>query len=297
MISTPNLVNDYFSHSNGGRLSILERLIRYLRECARRGATYLRFHIATFARRLAVSERSIQYGRQALERAGYVFEKRREGRSTCLYVVFDKEAWERLFSGAVHPAKPTIKGDFSKRNNKKKHGKPALGLVKQGKLRAKAAWMARKQLAAIHYDNCKVVFRFGHGFNFALKALKAGFLAADIVAAYRAALEQRHKDATDAWLNGHGPLTWEPSSTVSLAWDLLQGAQGRFGVQGGTSGAQSYESWLTGCTEREYGAWRDYAVRRAGEDAFLDQDMAVLGPLWEGFKGAALGLSNGRGYA
>jgi hypothetical protein len=84
---------------------------------------------------------------------------------------------------------------------------------------------------------------------------------------------------------------------VSLAWDLLQGAQGRFGVQGGSSKAQSYESWLTGCTEREYGAWRDYAVRRAGEDAFLDQDMAVLGPLWEGFKGAALGLSNGRGCA
>ena len=54
---------------------------------------------------------------------------------------------------------------------------------------------------------------------------------------------------------------------------------------------------LEKASEREYGAWRDYAVCRAGEDTFLDQDMAVLAPLWEGFKGAALGLSNGRGCA
>jgi hypothetical protein len=41
---------------------------------------------------------------------------------------------------------------------------------------------------------------------------------------------------------------------------------------------------LEKASEREYGAWRDYAVCRAGEDTFLDQDMAVLAPLWEAFK-------------
>lgn len=86
-----------------------------------------------------------------------------------------------------------------------------------------AGFVARRDLAALHWDNCKVLFRFAHAFNFAAAALARGFDRRAIVAAYETALHRRHRDATDLGMNRGEATTvrFEPSSTVTLAKTLL----------------------------------------------------------------------------
>lgn len=95
--------------------------------------------------------------------------------------------------------------------------------VSRSKIAALAACLARGELADRHWDNCKITWRFAHAFRFARRALTVGHSVAELVRAYDAALHQRHKDATDYGLNrGCVPAFWEPSSTVTLAAEMLR---------------------------------------------------------------------------
>ena len=89
------------------------------------------------------------------------------------------------------------------------------------KLRAKAH-VVKRQLQRLHWDNCKVRFDEAVAFSFASSALKAGFLDADIIAAYDRALHRNHGLATDS------QHIWDTGSTVSDARRLLRQTSRRF---------------------------------------------------------------------
>ena len=89
------------------------------------------------------------------------------------------------------------------------------------KLRAKAHAVKRR-LQRLHWDNCKVRFDEAVAFSFASSALKAGFLDADIIAAYDRALHRNHGLATDS------QDIWDTGSTVSDARRLLGQTSRRF---------------------------------------------------------------------
>jgi hypothetical protein len=95
------------------------------------------------------------------------------------------------------------------------------GLVGSKKLRAKAHAVKRR-LSALHWDNCKVRFDEAVAFSFAATALTAGFLEADIIAAYDRALHKNHGRATDC------QAIWDNGSTVSDARELLAKTARRF---------------------------------------------------------------------
>ena len=89
------------------------------------------------------------------------------------------------------------------------------------KLRAKAH-VVKRQLQRLHWDNCKVRFDEAVAFSFASSALKAGFLDAEIIAAYDRALHRNHGLATDS------EAIWDTGSTVSDARRLLAQTTRRF---------------------------------------------------------------------
>jgi hypothetical protein len=95
------------------------------------------------------------------------------------------------------------------------------GPVGSKKLRAKAHAVKRR-LACPHWDNCKVRFDEAVAFSFATEALTAGFLEADIIAAYDRALHKNHGRATDC------QAIWDSGSTVSNARGLLARISQRF---------------------------------------------------------------------
>ena len=74
----------------------------------------------------------------------------------------------------------------------------------------------------LHWDNCKVRFDEAVVFSFAAAALTAGFLEADIIAAYDRALHRNHGRATDC------QAIWDTGSTVSDARQLLAKTSRRF---------------------------------------------------------------------
>ena len=89
------------------------------------------------------------------------------------------------------------------------------------KFRAKAHAVKRR-LAGLHWDNCKVRFDEAVAFSFVAAALTAGFLEADIIAAYDRALHKNHGRATDC------QVVWDNGSTVSDARELLAKTSRRF---------------------------------------------------------------------
>jgi hypothetical protein len=95
------------------------------------------------------------------------------------------------------------------------------GPVGNKKIRAKAHAVKRR-LAALHWDNCKVRFDEAVAFSFAAAALTAGFLEADILAAYDRALHKNHVRATDC------RAIWDIGSTVSDAREFLTNTSRRF---------------------------------------------------------------------
>jgi hypothetical protein len=95
------------------------------------------------------------------------------------------------------------------------------GLLGSKKIRAKAHAVKRR-LAGLHWDNCKVRFDEAVAFSFAAAALTAGFLEADILAAYDRALHKNHGRATDC------QVIWDNGSTVSHARELLARTSRRF---------------------------------------------------------------------
>lgn len=87
----------------------------------------------------------------------------------------------------------------------------------------KFAHFLKRILKNRHWDNCKIIFRQAHAYNYILKGLRMGADRDDIIFAYCGALETRHADATDYGLNnGNHTLKWEPSSTVTLAMEVLK---------------------------------------------------------------------------
>lgn len=85
------------------------------------------------------------------------------------------------------------------------------------------AHFLKRLLTNRHWDNCKIIFRPAHAYNYVLKGLRMGADRDDILYAYGGALESRHQDATDFGLNKGDPtMKWEPSSTASLAIEVLK---------------------------------------------------------------------------
>jgi hypothetical protein len=266
-------------------ITVIERVILYLKECARRGADWFRWHHKTFARRLGVCERSVKAARSALEAKGVLrFERHRIGRSPALFVVFGRSPADTRSKGSGHGAKDGGiggKGDFLPENKGKlKHRKSPAAQAKaavdvERGLRRKAWWVAR-QCADKHWDNCKVRVSLRHAYGYALRALKAGKRDADIIAAYDAALHQRHKDATDAGLScGNPRLVWEPSSTVSLATAMLAGAAGLSEDQ---RKAKRAVAWLGTLGREAYADFRHW-FDAAGEslDALYGETVELFG--------------------
>jgi hypothetical protein len=88
------------------------------------------------------------------------------------------------------------------------------GLLGNKKLWAKAH-AVKRQLQRLHWDDCKVRFDEAVAFSSAVSALIAGFLEADIIAAYDRALHRNHGRATDC------QAIWDTGSTVTDARQSL----------------------------------------------------------------------------
>ena len=157
---------------------------------------------------LSRSVRMMRYYVAALRESAqvYVF-RRRVGRSFVLYV-------RSRSRPKIHRA---MRNTIGSRRIEENAGSAGLS-----RLRGFAFGLGRVLLGK-HWDNCKVRPDLRHAFRYAWRSLRAGHAFHDIVAAYDSALHQRHKDATDFGLN-HGTPTalWEPSSTVTLAAELLR---------------------------------------------------------------------------
>lgn len=192
------------------------RLAAYLREIFRRGVGSYEIKFDTLARRLDVSQRSVERAVARLQLGEeFVWKTIRVGRS---------------FAVVVSDRQPLNKGVFFASRKKMEiprrcapgfdstSSPVAAARANDGARHRFAAWLARHPLVGAHWDNIKVRWRFAHAFSFALDALARGCEQSAIIEAYVAALHQRHKDATDADLNGgRRRIVWEPSSTVSLA--------------------------------------------------------------------------------
>jgi hypothetical protein len=200
------------------------RLAGYLRAVFAEGLASWDFDFGRVARGLAVSRRSVERALAWLRENDRTFNflKRRVGRVWGVRVSLRQKA-------APLPRTPSPRCSDGESGNTAKarilatSGK--LSVAGARRLAGFAGYVARRDLAGLHYDNCKVHFRFAHAFNFALAALRRGFARKAIVRAYEAALLRRHRDATDCGLSQGGVVKFEPSSTVSLARTLL--ADGR----------------------------------------------------------------------
>lgn len=189
----------------------LRRVRGYVASAVSRGATLPLASLIADALDLFDLSRSVRMMRYyvaALRESAqvYVFRKR-IGRSFVLYV----RSRHRV---KIHRATRNTIGSRRIEEN--------AGTAGLSRLRRFAFGLGRL-LTAEHWDNCKVRPDARHAFRFAWRCLRAGYPFHEIRAAYSAALHQRHKDATDFGLN-HGTPTalWEPSSTVTLAADLLR---------------------------------------------------------------------------
>ena len=83
--------------------------------------------------------------------------------------------------------------------------------------RQKAAGVIATELEYEHHDACKVIYSRAHVFRYALRCVTNQIPRQSIRSAYIRALERRHEDATDSQQG-----VWSPSSTVSLAYKLLE---------------------------------------------------------------------------
>jgi hypothetical protein len=199
------------------------RLKGYLRAVFDSGLSSWEFDFGRIMRRTGMSRRTIERALAWLREndADFKFLTRRVGRS---YAVRVSDRQKRP-PFPPHPLSPHGNSFGIDRNTagriSAKAANPKLQASRE--INRLAGFVARRDLAALHWDNCKVHFRFAHAFNFAAAALARGFDRRAIVRAYEAALLRRHRDATDLGLNRGDPATvrFEPSSTVTLAKELL----------------------------------------------------------------------------
>lgn len=210
----------FFARRDGVPLGV-RRVAGYLRGVFSGGMASWDIRFDQVARGLGVSRRTVERALAWLRQHDreFKFLTRRVGRAWAVRV-------------SLRQKKPPLSRTLSPRCRSKGTNQNATGRLSgqagklttagERKLARFAGFIARRDLAALHYDNCKVHFRFAHAFNFALGALRRGFARRVLVQAYEAALIRRHKDATDLGLSRGGPVKFEPSSTVSLAASLLK---------------------------------------------------------------------------
>lgn len=101
--------------------------------------------------------------------------------------------------------------------------------ISSRKLLAFAVWLAVARFKFAHLARERVVWRFAHARNFAYFALRYGFRAEAIEAAYLAGLQRSHDDALDRDRlpgGGYAPQR-EPSATVVYGWQQLRAADPR----------------------------------------------------------------------
>jgi hypothetical protein len=205
-----------------------KRVIGYVRAALEKGAT---IPLQTLIRRfldnygMPRSERMIRYYMAAIResRLVYVF-RARVGRSFMVFV----RSRTRAKASPTLPQPAKKQAEISPCNDYYKGSLKGLkrnaGLSPGASRLRGFAWAVARNLQACHWDSCKVRFDLRHAFNFTLQWLQSGRLFNDIRDAYDAALHQRHKDATDWDLNnGRNLVRWAPSSTVTLASQLLRG--------------------------------------------------------------------------
>lgn len=199
------------------------RVAGYLRGVFSAGLASWDFRFDQVARGLGVSRRTVERALAWLREhcRDFKFSTRRVGRSYAVRVSARQKASPP--SRALPPRCCLRQSGNTQGRISATSGK--LSVAGARKLAGFAGFIARRDLAALHYDNCKVHFRFAHAFNFALAALRRGFAQRAIVQAYETALLRRHRDATDYGLSQGKAVKFEPSSTVSLARTLL--ADGR----------------------------------------------------------------------
>lgn len=96
-------------------------------------------------------------------------------------------------------------------------------------LMKKALWLACVPMKKLHWENCRVRWRFAHARGVAYRALLAGHWETAILDAWRIAVERSHEDACDHDLRERpmkrdvdsGPIMREPSAAVMYAWQIL----------------------------------------------------------------------------
>lgn len=97
--------------------------------------------------------------------------------------------------------------------------------VSAARITGKANFLVFGPLKNLHATFWRVLFRVPHARNFAVAALRAGFLDAQICAAYRHGLDVSEKSAVrDREAAGleHEWHPREPSQAVSIAWEVLR---------------------------------------------------------------------------
>lgn len=202
------------------------RLHRYLEGVFKHGLRWYHLDFDAIARRTGMSRRTLERAVAWIRThwpVRFSIRTRRIGR------VFAVQISDRQ-TRPLSPTPPIPAVSFRKdRNTAGRLSALTARLTAKGcnALRRLAAFVARRELEPLHWDNCKVAYRFAHAYRFALSALLLGHERQRIAHAYRIALHRRHGDATDYGLNRDCAVSvrWEPSSTVSLAASLL--ADGR----------------------------------------------------------------------
>lgn len=136
-----------------------------------------------------------------------------------------KSDYEKRKPFSLIPAQEEVKKEeiqpFSREARENDHaGESGPPVIKQG-LERKAHAMKR-ELARLHWDNCKVAFNEAVAYSFALSVLNEGYAEADILSCYERALCWGHGHATDCG------SVWELGSTVKQARTFLGQINRRF---------------------------------------------------------------------
>ena len=108
--------------------------------------------------------------------------------------------------------------DYPRDNQRYKHRRAGFGQ----NMTNLAFHIARRELAPLHWDNCKPGFEIQYAVFYARESLKCGVQRTKIVKAYDIALHKCHEMAVDAGVTEAG--SWRASSTISRARKLLAGA-------------------------------------------------------------------------
>ena len=231
----------------GQESQVMRRISAYIRTILRR-MPYYRIDAEKLAKRMKCSLRAVRYALMLLREVGtleFALTRKRVGSvwqlvahrsvSVCsdTNASFCNRSGVQTMTIGQSPS-TTLQENPNTGNKsqlKKVSGRVAPSRVGEdkplGKVMNRFAWGLARRLARYHWDNCKVVWRLGHCYRYAARALQHGYRAICIERAYDIELHESHKTATDVGLLvGDPTLLFEPSACVKRAAELL----GRSGV-------------------------------------------------------------------